>query len=108
MSCATCHIPSRAFSDGAPRPAGRNGKPVARNTPSLLTSAFHSALFWDGRAQTLDEAALTAIQNPEEMAAPLPDLVRRLSALPEYPGAFASAFPGTGVSSATIGRALGA
>jgi cytochrome c peroxidase len=108
MSCATCHVPSLGFSDGLPRAVGRDGKPVARGTPSLLNSSFHSTLFWDGRAATIDEAALIAIQNPEEMAAPLPDLTRRLASLPEYPAAFSEAFPGAGVSSTTIGRALGA
>src|SRR5277367_5724594 len=40
MSCATCHIPFRHFEDGLPRAVGRAGKPVSRNTPSLLNATF--------------------------------------------------------------------
>jgi cytochrome c peroxidase len=106
MSCSTCHMPSRNFGDGLPRAIGRTGKPVARNTPNLLNVKFHTRMFWDGRAANIDEASLIAVQNPDEMAQPLPGLVAKLSALPEYPAVFAAAYPGTGISSATIGRAL--
>ena len=108
MSCSTCHMPSRHFADGLPRAIGRNGKPVARKTPSLLTAAFQSELFWDGRAATVEEAALIAVQNPEEMAQPLPALAAKVAALPGYAAAFAAAYPGAAVSSTTIGQALGA
>ena len=108
MSCATCHRPERQFSDGLPRAIGRRGKPVTRNTPSLLTATFHRYLFWDGRAETIEEAALTAVQNPDEMAQPLPALEKKLAALPEYAREFAAVYPGIGISSMTIGRAWGA
>jgi cytochrome c peroxidase len=108
MSCSTCHSPSRRFSDGLPRALGRDGKPVSRNTPSLLTALFHSDQFWDGRAATIEEAALIAIQNPAEMAEPLPALAAKLAAVPAYAAAFDEAYPGVGITSTTIGRAFGA
>ncbi|MFI5345573.1 MAG: cytochrome-c peroxidase [Elusimicrobiota bacterium] len=108
MSCATCHDPSHYYADGLPRAIGRNGKPVARHTPSLLKAYTYRDLFWDGRASTVDEAALIALRNPEEMAASLTDLSQRLAGDPGYAQAFASAFPGASISSTTIGRALGA
>jgi cytochrome c peroxidase len=108
MSCATCHSPSHYFADGLPRAVGREGKPVARHTPSLLKAYTYRDLFWDGRASTVDEAALIALENPEEMAASLPDLARRLAADPGYAADFAAAFPGASISTTTIGRALGA
>ncbi|MBI5246715.1 MAG: c-type cytochrome [Elusimicrobia bacterium] len=108
MSCADCHRASRHFGDGLPRALGRDGKPVARNTPSLLNAAYYSDLFWDGRAATIEEASLTALQNPREMAQPLPPVIKRLAGIPVYASAFAGVYPGTGVSSTTLGRALGA
>ncbi|MDE2142427.1 MAG: hypothetical protein KGJ84_08465, partial [Elusimicrobia bacterium] len=108
MSCATCHQPSHYFADGLPRALGRDGKPVARHTPSLLKAYTYRELFWDGRAATVDEAALIALQTPNEMGASLPDLSKRLAEDPGYAAAFAAAFPGTAISSTTIGRALGA
>ena len=34
-SCATCHRPERAFTDGRRRAAGISGSPLRRNTPAL-------------------------------------------------------------------------
>ena len=50
-ACATCHVPSRAFTDGLelPEPAGSS----ARHTPTLLNAAHQRWFFWDGRADTL-------------------------------------------------------
>jgi cytochrome c peroxidase len=108
MSCATCHIPSKNFGDGLRQAIARDGKPVTRNTPSLLTAAYHADLFWDGRASNIEEAALTAVQNPKEMAQPLPELIGKLSSIAEYRKAFADVYPDASISSTTIGSALGA
>lgn len=74
MSCATCHDPAKAFGDGLPVGKGANGKPLSRNTQSLLNVAFYSSYFWDGRASTLEEQALGPIRAPDEMNQ---DLARR-------------------------------
>lgn len=108
MSCATCHVPGRHFGDGLPRAVGRGGKRLPRNTPSLLTARYYSEMLWDGRAPTIEDAVLNAIDNPDEMAQPLPALAARLGAGRGYAAAFSDAYPGTPISSRTIGGALGA
>lgn len=35
-SCASCHLPDKAFTDGLPRALGVGGKQLARNTPTQL------------------------------------------------------------------------
>src|SRR5687768_10093742 len=48
VSCATCHEPGRAFTDGKPIAEGlRRGE---RNAPTLINSAYQRWYFWDGRS----------------------------------------------------------
>jgi len=65
ISCATCHDPERAFTDGK---ALSEGKGVtSRNAPGLLNVAWQRWMFWDGRADTLWSQALKPIEHPLEM-----------------------------------------
>lgn len=107
MSCATCHDPAKAFGDGLPVGKGANGKPLSRNTQSLLNVAFYSSYFWDGRALTLEEQALGPIRAPDEMNQDLDELVRELNSVPAYVQEFRSVF-GTAVTQEGIARALAA
>ena len=65
ISCATCHDPERAFSDGlaVPNTLGEG----ARRTPSLWNVGHGRWFFWDGRADSLWSQALGPIENPIEM-----------------------------------------
>jgi cytochrome c peroxidase len=80
QSCATCHRPEMAFSDGKVVSEGANKALGVRNTPSLMYAKFSTAFmyeewrktwvggqFWDGRADTLAEQALGPLLNPTEM-----------------------------------------
>ena len=51
VSCATCHEPDRAFTDG--RAKGRALGEVDRNTPTVINSAHSRWFFWDGRSDSL-------------------------------------------------------
>jgi cytochrome c peroxidase len=108
MSCSTCHDPSKYFHDGRRRAVGRRGVPLARNTPSLMNAGYYSRLFWDGRAGTIEDAALAAIENPEEMNNKIDAAVASLRSEPKYQAAFRDAFGPAGVSSGTVGAALAA
>ena len=112
MSCATCHQPSTAWTDRLPRARGLNQRELRRRTPSLLNAYVrlnsYANFFWDGRAKSIDEAALAAIQNPEEMAQPLPAVVRRLRGVPDYVDRFVALYGRSGPSGPNLGRALSA
>src|SRR6185437_16355536 len=66
ISCASCHIPERAFSDGRTVARGVRELLGTRNTPSLWNVAFATSLFWDGRRPTLEEQATDPLLNPRE------------------------------------------
>lgn len=111
QSCASCHSPAQGFSD--PRRSaegafslGDDGDSLGnRNAPTASYAAFippfHQnsgsmwigGLFWDGRANSLEEQAGGPPLNPVEMG--MPDkaaLVQRLRDNPAYVEPFASLF----------------
>ena len=65
FSCASCHVPPHAFTDGKPvSEAIARGR---RRTPSLLNVAYRRWFFWDGSKDTLWSQALSPIENETEM-----------------------------------------
>src|SRR5262249_61263633 len=93
ISCARCHRPELAFTDGLPVAQGVAGRRGTRNTPSLLNVGFAKSLFWDGRRATLEEQATDPFFNAVEHG--LPDaraLLRRLAEGAELRAAFGRAF----------------
>lgn len=93
VSCATCHDPKRAFTDGRAIAEGIGGRRGVRNSPTLLNAMFSTGQFWDGRAGTLEEQAKMPLINPDEMGNRSHDsLVERLAAIPEYTKQFQEVF----------------
>lgn len=92
MSCATCHIPSKAFADGLARSPGTDGKPLERHTPTCLNVGFFETFFWDGRAGSLEEQALGPIESKVEMNQDLDELERELLAIEGYVAEFKKVF----------------
>lgn len=105
MSCATCHLPEKAYGDGRTRSQGWDGKPLTRNTPTVMNAGFFSTLFWDGRAASLEEQALFPIQSTAEMNQDLDELVAELAAVPGYVRQFERVF-GRSVNVQDIAKAL--
>jgi cytochrome c peroxidase len=85
-SCATCHVPSRAFSDGRARALPIDGNAVAplRNTPGLLNVAFQPALFADQRAGSLEDQVRTVLASASEMESSASLAASRLTADASY------------------------
>ena len=109
LSCAHCHQPARAFSDGRPTGRGRDGRPLARNVPTLWNVGFKPRLMWDRRAESLEAQAEIPLLAADEMAAEPRRLVARLAAIPEYRERFARAFGGAEpLVFANVTRALAA
>ena len=106
ISCASCHNPALAWSDARPRAIGHGNRQLERRTPTVENLAWTPELFWDGRAESLEAQALGPIAAPEEMNLPLPEVARRLQAIPGYAPLFARAYPGEPISAPTVARAL--
>lgn len=64
FSCAHCHQPNQAFTDGKPR--GVAFAQVQRNTPSILGLAYSPWLYWDGRKDSLWSQALEPLESLAE------------------------------------------
>lgn len=94
-SCATCHDPARAFTDGRKTGRGPGGDVLARNVPALYDLAWGNAYFWDGRAPSLEAQARFPILAADEMAGDFPTITRRLAADEGIAARFAMAFPET-------------
>jgi cytochrome c peroxidase len=106
MSCASCHDPARAWGDGLPRAIGAGNKRLERRTPTILNLAWAPALFWDGRAESLEAQALGPIESAVEMNKNLDELVRELQSIAGYRSLFARAYSGETISAETIGKAI--
>ncbi len=106
MSCASCHNPALSWGDGLPTGIGSAANRLGRRSPTILNLAWAAALFWDGRADTLEQQAVGPIQAPGEMNQSMPKLVTTLTNIPGYRDAFATAFPGETISENTIGKAI--
>ena len=66
MSCATCHNPQKAYTDGFTFGIDNTGSKLKRNTPTLLNSTFQKAFFWDGRSNTLEDQISAVFNNKKE------------------------------------------
>lgn len=64
-SCATCHIPERAWAGGE---GGQAGKLFPKNVPSLRNNAYNRWFYWDGRADSAWSQALGPLEDELEMA----------------------------------------
>ncbi len=79
ISCASCHIPNRAFASNEKVAIGIDGRKNLRNTPTILNLANHKAFMFDGVISTLEMQALVPIQDHNEMDIPMNELIIRLT-----------------------------
>jgi len=94
VSCASCHLQNKAFSDGVPLGSeGVSGETLGRHAPVLQNLAWHDrGLFWDGGASDLESLVVAPLEHPDEMASDPADVIERLHNDPSYVAAFAAAF----------------
>lgn len=100
-SCATCHVPHRAFTDGRHRADPLDGKTQLPNTPPLVNLAWAKRLFWDGRADTLEQQAKVPIEHPQEMAGSWTEIAASISEVASLKEDLRQAFPEAPSPSAT-------
>lgn len=91
VSCATCHIAEKTYTDGVPQSTGV--AKVDRNSPSIALAAHARWQFWDGRADTLWAQALGPPENDKEMASSRLFVVRAVAQ--KYQAAYDAVFTKT-------------
>ncbi len=81
VSCATCHLPDLAFTDG--RKLGRGVGTAKRNTMTILGSAYSPWQFWDGRKDSLWSQALAPTESVAEHGGTRNQFARLIAADPD-------------------------
>ena len=84
LSCASCHQPDLAFTDG-----GAGG--TARNAPTLVNAVYADRYFYDLRAYTLEQQAEHVIYDHGEFDTDYGHIVEKLRSTPSYQRAFRGA-----------------
>lgn len=116
LSCSSCHLQERAFTDGRTVSIGSTGAKTPRNAPSIAYSGWHGTLTWANPALvTLERQMLNPLfgADPIEMGASdanKAEIVARFRADADYRRWFAAAFPEMSepISFATIIAAISA
>jgi len=136
VSCASCHHPAFAWSDGRALSVGSDGiglgpqrigsQKTTIHSPTIMNTSFtgitisgidngfnNGGYFWDLRADSLEQQSIGPITNPTEMLgdehqpeAFMEILVKRLQDNQEYVGLFEDAFDSAQITSDRIAQAL--
>jgi len=93
ISCATCHKPEKAFTDGLPKSIATAGKGfLLRNTPSLINAGLQKGQFYDMRALYLEDQVKDVVENKDEIHGSLKDAVSAIKNNKTYDLLFERAF----------------
>lgn len=93
MSCASCHNPDKAFTDGLNKSISSHGdRTVKRNSPTLINSIYSTRFFYDLRAQRLESQVLDVINSTDEFNVDIETIITKLESSPEYVELFDKAF----------------
>ena len=95
-SCASCHDPSRSFTDGRPVAVGATGQSLPHNAMALVNVAYNVSYGWtDPKVASLEAQMLQPLlnQHPIELGTQPRVLVRSLTQDMTYANQFAAAFP---------------
>jgi len=92
-SCASCHNPEKAFTDGLKTNQSLTGTSLPRNTPTVTYASLQNAQFWDMRQTDLEKQSKDVIQNKEEMHGDLKNSLPKIIQNPKYKTLINKAFP---------------
>jgi cytochrome c peroxidase len=94
LSCNSCHDLEKYGADGKDFSEGHHGAKLGRNTPTLYNAALAFSQFWDGRAETIEDATKAILLDPVVMAGPTEQrTLDTLKSIPAYVDAFKKSFP---------------
>lgn len=108
IACASCHDRQLGWGDGRSVSFGHDRQAGKRNAMNISVSAFAGPLFWDGRADTLEQQALHPIQDTREMAFTARALEKRLNRSDDYPPQFQRVYGDNRITMLRVAQALAA
>lgn len=92
VSCASCHQPALAFTDGLRTSLGTEGRQGRRNSPSLANVAYHPYFTREGGVPTLEMQVLVPVQEHDEFNFNIVLLGQRLGRDSQYVAMARSAY----------------
>lgn len=103
MSCESCHVPEKGWTDGLPFSKKFDGSLNRRHTPTLFGVGFYPELYWDGRAKGLEQLVPDVMTT--QMGADPDAVAKELEQVPAYKSAFEAELGGPPTSE-RIAKAL--
>jgi len=95
-SCASCHMPDKAFTDGRAKSLAFDFKgDLERNAPTLLNVALQRKFFHDGRSSLMESQIVDVVHNASELHSNLDEVAIKLRKSDDYKKLFKKAFLGT-------------
>ena len=92
ISCASCHDLERGGDDGLQHSVGIDGQKGDINAPTIFNTAYSFRMFWDGRANSLEEQVSGPVNHPKEMGSSWPVVLEKLKQDNELVNDFAAVF----------------
>ncbi len=89
VSCNSCHNLNNGGSDDRVVSVGINGFKGNIQSPTVLNARYNFKQFWNGRAENLQEQAMSPIHNPLEMGLKSAEVEQRINASKKYQALFA-------------------
>ena len=92
ISCASCHLPEKAYTDGLVVAKDNKGNDLLRNTPTLINSIFQKSFFWDGRSETIQSQINNVFNNEKEFNSEIHELSEKIFKDSTYTESFKKVF----------------
>lgn len=106
-SCYSCHRNEFGTGGQLPIAVKDNGKSAGRHAPVMWNIGFLPALYWDGRARSLEEQGLATWATMLGVGkANLPKKAAEIASIPGYKSEFEKAFPGQPITPELIIKAI--
>lgn len=100
MSCETCHVPEKGWTDGLALSPRFDGSMNTRHTPALHGVAYFPDLYWDGRAKGLEAQILAAWRG--QMGADPEAIAKEIGEIAGYKDAFQKEFGGAATGQTVV------
>ncbi len=108
IACASCHSQATGFSDERQTSVGFDGGHTGRHSMAITNTKFYSSgkMFWDERADSVEQQALMPIQDSVEMGMDLTLLNTKLANTTFYGDLFTDAFGDPAITSDRIAKSI--
>jgi cytochrome c peroxidase len=108
IACASCHDPELAWCDNRTFSFGHNRQLGTRNAMTILNVAYAKSLFWDGRANSLEEQSRMPIEDEKEMGEHIDIAAGKIAKIKGYEVLFEKAFGDRSVTKDRISKSIAA